>query len=60
VVEVPRLITAAELDEMTPDERAAAFGERIVTDFDDLPDDFRRKVFATAKRLAAQRDQPLG
>jgi hypothetical protein len=47
------LITAAELDEMTPDQRAAAFNDRIITDLDELPDDFRKKVIDTAHRLAA-------
>jgi hypothetical protein len=51
------LITAAELDEMTPDQRAAAFNDRIITDLDELPDDFRQKVIDTAHRLAAQLDQ---
>jgi hypothetical protein len=31
----PRLITAAELEQMTPDQRAAAFRERVVTNLDD-------------------------
>ena len=57
MAKVPRLITAAELDEMTPDQRAAAFNERIITDLDDLPDDFRRKVIDTAHRLAGQLEQ---
>jgi hypothetical protein len=57
VAKVPRLITAAELDDMTPDQRAIAFNERIVTDLDDLPDDFRQEVIDTAHRLTAQLDQ---
>jgi hypothetical protein len=57
VSKVPRLITAAELDEMTPDQRAAAFNDRIITDLDELPDDFRKKVIDTAHRLTAQLDQ---
>lgn len=57
MAKVPRLITAAELDEMTPDQRAAAFNDRIITDLDELPDDFRQKVIDTAHRLAAQLDQ---
>jgi hypothetical protein len=48
------LITSAELDEMTPDQRTAAFSERIVTDLADLPDDFRQMVIDTAHRLAAK------
>jgi hypothetical protein len=56
VAETSRLIPAAELDQMTPDQRAALFAERTVTDLDDLPEDFRRKVIATAERLAGQID----
>lgn len=56
MAKVPRLITAAELDEMTPDQRAAAFNERIITDLDDLPDDFRQTVIDTAHRLATNLD----
>ncbi len=50
----PRLITAEELDAMSPDERARVVREHIVTDFDQLPDDFRQRVEATAGRLAEQ------
>ena len=39
--ESPRLLTAAELDELSPDERARAFRDRIVTDPSTLPADFR-------------------
>jgi hypothetical protein len=48
-----KLVTAEELDQMTPDERAAVVRESIVTDWDDVPADFRRKVEATAAQLAA-------
>jgi hypothetical protein len=56
VAEAPRLITAAEMDRMTPDERAAAVNERIVTDWDDVAEAFRQKVIATAHRLADEFD----
>jgi hypothetical protein len=49
-----RLITAAELDEMTPNERADALTERIVTDWDQVPAAFREQVEATGARLAEQ------
>jgi hypothetical protein len=54
-----RLITAAEMDGMTPDERAAAIDERIVTSWDDVPSEFRETVIGTAHRLASElgRDQ---
>lgn len=56
MAEKPELITAAALDGMSPDERAAAVREHIVTDLDELPTEFRRRVVATAERLARQRE----
>jgi hypothetical protein len=56
MAEKPELITAAALDAMSPDERAAAVKERIVTDLDELPDEFRRRVVATGERLARERE----
>jgi hypothetical protein len=47
-----KMLTAAELDPMSPDQRAAAVRERLVTDLDDLPDEFRRRVVETGRRLA--------
>ena len=52
----PRVITAAEFDEMTPNERAACIAEGIVTDWDQVPAEFREQVVATARRLAAERE----
>lgn len=52
----PRVITAAEFDKMTPNERAACFAEGIVTDWDQVPEEFREQVVATAKRLAVERE----
>jgi|GraSoiStandDraft_42_1057292.scaffolds.fasta_scaffold1846133_1 hypothetical protein len=56
MAEKPDLITAAALDAMSPDERAAAVRERIVTDLDELPTEFRQRVVTTAERLARQRE----
>lgn len=50
-----KILTAEELDAMTPDERASAFRDRIVTDPDELPDEFRDRIFEMAKRLDAER-----
>ena len=50
-----RLLTAPELDAMTPDQRAAAVGERIVTNLDELPAEFRQRVVDTGARLGAER-----
>ena len=51
----PEILTAADLDAMTPDERADAFERRLVTDFDSLPDEFRERIVATAARLGKER-----
>lgn len=50
-----RILSAEELDAMTPDQRARAFRDRIVTDPEEVPEDFRDRVFETAKRLGAER-----
>jgi hypothetical protein len=55
-----KLITATELEEMTPDERAAVVNERIVADLDELPTEFRARVMATGQKLAAERAQTKG
>jgi hypothetical protein len=47
-------LTAEDLDAMTPNERAAAFEERIVRDVDELPPSFLNKVMATGRRIADQ------
>jgi hypothetical protein len=52
-----KLLTAPELDGMSPDERAAAVNERVVTDLDELPSEFRDRVVATGRRLAVERTQ---
>jgi len=55
-----QLVTAAELDAMSPDERAAAVSERIVTNLDELSPEFRERVLATGRRLAAERSRAHG
>ncbi|MGI8662931.1 MAG: hypothetical protein ACR2LQ_06935 [Acidimicrobiales bacterium] len=55
MADAPKVITAAEFDEMTPDERAACVAEGLVTNWDDVPADFRDRLVATAKRLVAER-----
>ena len=52
----PEFITAAALDAMSPDERAAAVRDHIVTDLDELPAEFRQRVVATGERLARERE----
>lgn len=49
-------ISVDELELMSPNERLAAVRDRVVTDLDELPDDFRRRIIATAQSLS---DGPL-
>ncbi len=49
------LVTASDLDAMSPDQRAATVSAHIVTDLAELPDGFRERVLATGRRLAAER-----
>ena len=51
----PKLLTAPDLDAMSPDQRAAALSERVVSDLASLPDEFRQRVLETGIRLAAER-----
>lgn len=48
-------ITARALDAMTPDERSEAFQRGLITDLDELPEDFRSRVLSTAERLGRER-----
>ena len=54
VAAAPRIVTAQELDDMTPNERVAVFDERIVRNLDDLPSEFRARVEARARQLAEE------
>lgn len=57
--EPEKLVTAEDLDRMTPDERAAVVRDSIVTDWGDVPAGFRRKVETTAAQLAASLERPI-
>ena len=57
MAEKPELITAAALDAMSRDERAAAVRAHIVTDLDELPAEIRQRVVATGERLAREREE---
>lgn len=48
-------LSAEDLDAMTPDERLAAFRERIITDPEDIPAGFRDRIHQTGRRLAEER-----
>lgn len=54
VADAPKVITAEELDAMSPDQRAQVVREHIVTNLDHLPEAFRQRVEMTAARLAEQ------
>ncbi|HUP70856.1 MAG TPA: hypothetical protein VM142_13730 [Acidimicrobiales bacterium] len=47
------LMAAAELDELSPSERAQAVREGLVKDLDQLPESFRRRLEDSARRLSA-------
>jgi hypothetical protein len=56
-VDTPRkIITAAEMDRMTPQERADAVNAGIVRNLDDLDPAFRARVEERARDLAASLD----
>ena len=50
------VLTAADLDAMTPAQRKAAFETSIVTDLDQLPKEYLAELRAAAQDLAARRD----
>jgi hypothetical protein len=51
-----KMITAADLDLMSPNQRAAAFDERVILDVEELPEAFRAQVMETSAVLAAKLD----
>jgi hypothetical protein len=50
-----KIITAAEMDRMTPQERADAVDASIIRDLNDVSESFRAEILATAKMLGEQR-----
>jgi hypothetical protein len=50
------VLTAEDLDRMTPEERQAAFNARVVTDLEELPAEYVAQLQARAAALAAQRE----
>ena len=50
------VLTAEDLDRMTPEERQAAFDARVVTDLDELPTEYVAQLQARAAALAARRE----
>jgi hypothetical protein len=52
-----RIITAAEMDKMTPQERMDAIVAGTAHSWGDVPEPFRSEVLATARLLSEQRRQ---
>ena len=50
-----KVITAAEMDAMTPQERADAVGAGTVRSWDDVDPTLREEILATARQLGTQR-----
>ena len=50
-----RIVTAADLERMTPQERADVIDASVVTDWNDVPESFRAKIDANARHLGEQR-----
>jgi hypothetical protein len=50
-----KIITAAEMDRMTPQERADAIDASIIRDLNDVSESFRAEIMETAKILGEQR-----
>ena len=50
-----KVITAADMDAMTPQERADAVDSATVHNWDDIDPDFREEILATARQLGTQR-----
>lgn len=46
------LVTAEQLDTMTPNERAELLRSRTVTDLSELSPEFRERTIAKAKRIS--------
>jgi hypothetical protein len=51
------LVTAAEMDAMTPAEREAAFGASVVTALSELPAEYVAQLQADTAEVVARRDQ---
>jgi hypothetical protein len=50
-----RIITAAEMDKMTPQERMDVIVAGTARSWDEVPEPFRSEVLATARLLSEQR-----
>ncbi len=57
MAEPRKIITAADMDQMTPQERANAVDASEVRSWDEVPETLKAKVFETARRLGDKRRQ---
>ena len=51
-----KVLTAAELERMTPDERQRVLDDRVVTDLADVSPDFLARVRAKGRALLEERE----
>lgn len=51
-----KVVTAAEMDAMTPQQRADLIDASVVRSWDEVDPEFRARAFATARWLDAQRN----
>ena len=52
-----RIITATEMDGMTPKQRADVIDASVVRSWDEVDPEFRAHALATARELVAQRNE---
>ena len=52
-----RIVTATEMDKMTPEQRADVVDIAMVQSCDDVPEPFKSRVLAIASELGASRRQ---
>jgi len=58
---VPKnVVTAAELEEMSPAERRAVFGASIITDLDEAPQGLVERARARIEQRIAESESRLG
>ena len=55
MAEHDRIVTAAELERMSPQERADVIDASTVTDWADVPASLKAEIDATPRRLGEQR-----
>ena len=53
------VVTASQMEDLTPNERHQLVNDRVVTDLSQLPEGFRERVLAKGRRLLAERNVAL-